>query len=219
VPKFEIVPSFEIVIATRNRGKIREIQSALRSLPLRLRVLDEFAGISPVEEVAQTYSENAILKALDYARQTGLCALADDSGLEVAALDGGPGVFSARFGGDQLSDRDRTEKLLRALSKHADSDRAARFVCSMALAGWLPGEKRDERSEPRLLNVAEGICQGVIASGVRGGHGFGYDPVFMPAGYHRTFAELPDEVKSKISHRALALAAMQRFLDHLSAQT
>jgi XTP/dITP diphosphohydrolase len=212
-------PQFQILIATRNPGKIREIQSALRSLPLKLRLLDEFADILPVDEVGENYSENAILKAVGYAKQTGLCALADDSGLEVAALGGRPGVFSARFGGAHLSDQDRTDKLLVEMSNQADSDRAARFVCSMALAGWLPDEEPDKRSDPRLLNVTEGMCEGFIAASVRGRNGFGFDPVFMPTGYHETFAELPDEVKTKISHRALALARMRMFLDRLSIQT
>jgi XTP/dITP diphosphohydrolase len=208
----------EILIATRNPGKLREIQSMLSSLPVKLHLLDEFAGISTVDEVDRTYSENAILKAVGYARQTGLTALADDSGLEVAALGGMPGVFSARFGGDQLSDRDRTEKLLAALSNHPDQNRSARFVCSMALAGWPP-EEREEKSEPRLINVSEGTCEGFIAAGARGGNGFGFDPVFTATGYSETFGELPEEVKSRISHRALALAAMRSFLEHFLVQT
>ncbi|HEV7796631.1 MAG TPA: non-canonical purine NTP pyrophosphatase [Pyrinomonadaceae bacterium] len=207
----------EILIATRNGGKIREIQSTLSSLPLKLRLLEEFADISPVDEVGQTYAENASLKAIGYASQTGLWALADDSGLEVAALGGRPGLFSARFGGDHLSDRERTDKLLATLCNN--SDRTARFVCSMALAGCWPNEKPDERSEPRLLKLTEGICEGAIALVARGKNGFGFDPMFIPTGYSETFAELPDGIKSKISHRALALAAMHTFLDRLSVQT
>lgn len=211
-------PKLEILIATRNPGKIGEIQEMLRSLPLKLRLLDEFADASSVEEIGRTYEENARLKALGYAKQTGVCAVADDSGLEVAALGGMPGVLSARFGGEQLSDRERTEKLLLALSHHSDSGRAARFVCSMALAGWRPDEKRAERSEPRLLSVTEGICDGFIATDIHGENGFGFDPVFTPIGYHETFAELPSEVKGKISHRAQALAAMRVFLDRWLVQ-
>jgi XTP/dITP diphosphohydrolase len=209
----------EILIATRNPGKIREIQSMLSSLPVKLQLLDEFAGISSVAEVGRTYSENAILKAVGYARQTGLTALADDSGLEVAALGGMPGVFSARFGGDHLSDRDRTDKLLAELSNHPDQNRTARFICSMALAGWRPEEDPDEKSEPRLFNVTEGTCEGFIAARARGGNGFGFDPVFTAKGYSETFAELPEDVKSRISHRALALGAMRAFLDHFLVQT
>lgn len=212
-------PKLDILIATRNPGKIREIQQLLRSLPLKLRLLDEFAEVSSVEETGQTYEENASLKALGYAKQTGVCALADDSGLEVEALGGMPGVFSARFGGEHLSDRERTEKLLLALSHHSDSGRAARFVCSMALAGWRPEKQQTESSEPRLLNVTEGICDGFIATRLHGGNGFGFDPAFTPIGYRETFAELPSEVKGKISHRAKALAAMQVFLDRWLSPT
>jgi len=212
-------PRLEILIATRNPGKIREIQEMLGSLPLKLRLLDEFAGVSAVEETGQTYEENAGLKALGYAKQTGVCALADDSGLEVAALGGLPGVFSARFGGEHLSDGERTEKLLLELSQHSDSGRAARFVCSMAVAGWRLGEQQTKKSELRLLGITAGTCDGFITTGPRGVNGFGYDPVFAPVGYRETFAELPGEVKSKISHRAKALAAVRVFLDSLISPT
>ena len=122
-------PGCEILIATHNPGKIREVQEALHSFPVKLRYLDEFAHVSSVDEVGRTYEENAALKALGYARQTGVCALADDSGLEVDSLGGKPGVFSARFGGEHASDPDRIQKLLTALSQHRSSDRGARFVC------------------------------------------------------------------------------------------
>jgi XTP/dITP diphosphohydrolase len=205
--------ALQILIATRNPGKIRELQEGLRSLPVKLRLLEEFAGISPVEEIGRTYQENASLKALGYAKQTGVCALADDSGLEVKALGRGPGVFSARFGGQHLSDCQRTERLLTALDHHSDSARAARFVCSMALAGWQPDEEQTETAEPRLLSVNEGICDGLIARDARGLNGFGFDPVFIPNGYGQTFGELPAEVKEEISHRARALAAMRLSLN------
>jgi XTP/dITP diphosphohydrolase len=204
--------NLEILVATRNRGKIVEIQEALSTLPVTLRYLDEFVGVSTVDEVGRTYEENAVLKALGYSRQTGLYALADDSGLEVDALGGMPGVFSARFGGDQASDHQRIEKLLKLLSV-SYQQRTARFVCCMALAGFDPKGGLVEKDEPQLLNVTEARCEGVVATAVRGTNGFGYDPVFVPAGYDATFAELPTTVKSAISHRALALAAMREFLD------
>ena len=128
-------------MATRNRGKVREIQEALSSLPVKLRYLEEFGNVSTVDEVGQTYQENAVLKALGYSKQTGLLALADDSGLEVDALGGMPGVFSARFAGEHSSDHQRIEKLLAALSD-SDRQRTARFVCCMALAGWEPSEEQ-----------------------------------------------------------------------------
>ena len=209
----------EILVATRNSGKIREIREALPSLPVKLRYLDEFPNASPIEEVGQTYQENAVLKALGYSKQTGLCALADDSGLEVDALGGMPGVFSARFGGEEASDAQRIEKLLTMLSEHRDSKRTARFVCCVALAGWQGDEQPMTWADPRLLKVTEARCEGYIANAARGTGGFGFDPVFVPEDYSRTFAELPHELKATISHRALALKAMRRFLDGWLAQT
>jgi XTP/dITP diphosphohydrolase len=212
-----LIPNSEMLVATRNPGKVREIQEALSALPLKLRYLVEFANVSTVGEDGRTYEENAALKALSYAKQTGVCALADDSGLEVDALGGMPGVFSARFGGDHASDQQRIDKLLTALSQHQDKERTARFVCWMALAGWESKEDRVNRAEPSLLRVAEASCEGSITTAVRGANGFGYDPVFVPAGYDATFGELPSAVKSQISHRALALSAMREFLERCLA--
>jgi XTP/dITP diphosphohydrolase len=206
-------PRLEILVATRNPGKTREIQEALRFLPIKLRSLNEFQNVSPVDEVGRNYEENAVIKALAYSRQTGVYSLADDSGLEVDALGGMPGVFSARFGGDHASDPERINKLLVALSHHSDKKRTARFVCCMALVGWQQKQETVNMDDPRLLKVTQGRCEGVIAHASRGTHGFGFDPVFVPAGYNATFAELPDKVKATISHRALALHAMRAFLD------
>src|SRR5438034_279240 len=208
----------EILVATRNPGKIRELNRALSLLPLKLRYLDEFPDVSVIEEVGQTYEENALLKALGYSKQIGICAIADDSGLEVDALKGKPGVFSARFGGEHVSDQERIERLLAAISEYADRKRSARFICCMALAGWAPGEE-PTMSEPHVLTITEAKCEGHIAASPQGTHGFGFDPVFVPEGYNRTFAELADEVKGAISHRALALAAMGDFLDRWLTQT
>jgi XTP/dITP diphosphohydrolase len=208
-------PIFEILIATYNAGKIREVQEALQSLPVRVRYLREFPELSQVDEVGATYEENAVLKALGYANQTGLCALADDSGLEVNALGGKPGVHSARYGGKSISDHDRIQKLLSALSDHRDSDRSARFVCCMALAGWPAASG----GESQILTVTEAKCEGAIAWQARGSNGFGFDPVFVPEGYLETFAELPAEVKARISHRAKALAAIRESLRGWLPQT
>jgi|ERR1044072_431917 XTP/dITP diphosphohydrolase len=202
----------DLLIATRNPGKILEIREMLSGLEIKLRTLDEFPDIIPVDEVGVTYIDNASLKAVGYARQTGTCALADDSGLEVEALSGKPGVFSARFGGPNLSDSERTEKLLLAISD-SGFQRSARFVCAMAFAGWLTEEPQG--SEPQLLHLTEGTCDGHIATQAHGSQGFGFDPVFIPHGYSQTFAELPSEVKSHISHRAVALAKMRLFLGDL----
>ncbi len=143
----------EIVVATHNAGKVREIQAALALLPIKLLNLNDFPNISSIDEIGQTYQENAVLKALGYAKQTGVCALADDSGLEVDALDGQPGVFSARFAGPNASDTERNEKLVAALSGYGPEDRNARFVCSMALAGWKLARQPIDRDEPELLKA------------------------------------------------------------------
>ena len=211
-------PQFEIVIATHNPGKIREIQQALRSLPVKLRYLNHFPDIPVVNEVGQTYAENAALKAIGYAKETGLCTLADDSGLEVEALGGRPGQLSAHFGGEHSSDLDRIEKLLAAISQSGNPERTARFVCCMALAGWR-ARRKQARGQPRLLTITEAICEGEIAPAASGVKGFGFDPLFVPAGYNATFGELPMEVKRRISHRAKALAAIRVFLDSWLAQT
>ncbi len=203
----------EVLIATGNRGKIREIQHAFRVLPIKLRYLEDFPAALPVEETGETYRENAILKALNYSKQTGVCALADDSGLEVDALGGMPGVYSARFGGHRALDQERIKKLLVALSQYPDRKRTARFVCCMALAEWKRGEV-DLAADARVLSVAEGKCEGLITHESLGANGFGFDPVFKPSGYDATFAEMSPDVKRVISHRAQALALIREFLDH-----
>lgn len=202
---------FQILIATYNEGKIREVQDALISLPVKFRGLQEFSNLVQVKETGMTYRENAVLKALSYAEQTGLWALSDDSGLEVDALGGKPGIYSARFGGENISDQDRIQKLLETISEHRNTGRGARFVCSIALAGWRRGQQPGS-GKPRLLTVAEANCEGAITLEPRGTNGFGFDPVFVPKGYLETFAELPAEVKNTVSHRAKALAALSSYL-------
>lgn len=204
---------FELLVATRNPGKICEIQEALSVSPLKLRYLDEFPNISPVDEIGETYLENALLKAQGYSSQTGVCALADDSGLEVDALGGLPGILSARFAGEHISNRARNDKLLAAMSQHSEKKRTARFICFMALVG-RGREEEPLRHDPQLLKSTQGKCEGLIAQASSGSNGFGFDPVFVPHGYNRTFAELPHEVKATISHRALALQEMKEFFDH-----
>jgi XTP/dITP diphosphohydrolase len=202
---------FEVLIATSNPGKIREIQEAFRNLPVTLRYLEDFPTVSTVQETGDTYKENAILKALYYSKQTGMCALADDSGLEVDALGGLPGVYSARFWGALASDGERTQELLAALSQYPSRKRTARFVCCLALAEWKR-EELDAVAGSGVLSIAEGRCEGLIAHEPRGANGFGFDPVFIPLGYDATFAEISSDVKCVISHRAKALAMTREFL-------
>lgn len=192
----------DLLIATRNCGKLRELQPLLAPLSLRLRSLSEFPEVKDIDETGTTFTENAILKARGYAGHTLLWTLADDSGLEVDALSGAPGVYSARYGGAGLTDADRTQLLLEALSQAGSTERRARFVSVIAIA--------NPRGE--IVNLSTGTCEGRIAQAPRGTNGFGYDPVFVPDGYEETFGELSAEIKEKISHRARAIADAHSFL-------
>ena len=197
-----------LLIATLNLGKLQELRQLVEKLPFVISDLRGSPCIQPIPETGETFIENASLKAAGYATQTGLLTLADDSGLEVDHLKGAPGVFSARYAHEGASDADRTTKLLAELSHVPESDRAARFVSVIAIA--------DEFGA--VVNVSTGACHGRIANAPRGTNGFGYDPVFIPNGFDRTFAELEIEVKNRISHRAQALAAAVEFLRSLTTQ-
>lgn len=205
----------KILIATTNEGKAREISRALRGLPLRIVSLRDLASLDIVEERGATYEENAIAKAIGYASQAGLYAISDDSGLEVDALHGHPGFRSARYGGTGLSDVARTKKLLSSLAHIDASKRAARFVSSAVLAK----PSQNTSTTGCVLAIKRGICEGRIAFTSRGAHGFGYDPIFIPSGYDKTFAELPHSIKDLISHRAQSMAHMRVFLEDLLKQT
>ena len=191
-----------LLLGTYNQGKATEISNVLRNLGINFFTLKAFPQAQPVKEAGATYEENAILKAQGYARQSGLWTLADDSGLEVDALDGAPGVLSARYAGAGASDRDRIDLLLEQLSARAPDKRAARFISAVALAD----------SNARVVKIEYGVCEGTIVESPRGTNGFGYDPIFVPRGYTETFAELPSAIKDVISHRGKALEAMRRFL-------
>ena len=191
-----------LLLATRNPGKVIEIASILADAGWSFSSLQEFPDAGEAEENFLTFAENAIAKACFYASATGLCALADDSGLEVAALNGAPGIFSARYAGANASDADRRTLLLSELNNTGDSNRRARFVAVVAIA----------TPHGEVLNVSEGVCEGLITVSPRGAGGFGYDPLFVPDGYDETFAELPDTVKNLTSHRARALMRTKEFL-------
>ncbi|HSI88182.1 MAG TPA: RdgB/HAM1 family non-canonical purine NTP pyrophosphatase [Pyrinomonadaceae bacterium] len=191
----------KLLIATRNAGKIAEISARLAGNGLSAVGLWEVNCSLEVEETGATFEENAVLKAREYAKVTGLPTLADDSGLEVSALGGRPGVHSARYGGE-TGYGEKMQMLLDELTGIEESGRGARFVCVMALA------HPDGRHGP----VSFGECRGVIADAPRGEGGFGYDPIFIPDGFDRTFGELSAEVKARISHRARALETIIREL-------
>ncbi len=184
----------QLLVATKNNGKVAELKNLLSDFPVRLRSLDEFADAADIEETGKTFKENAVLKAQGYALQTGLWSLADDSGLEVEALEGAPGIFSARYAGENATDRENIDKLLHELFKIQDKENFARFVCAMAIS--------DEKGEIKF--VAEGVCNGRMSLEPRGNNGFGYDSIFIPAGFNETFGELSSEIKQQISHRAKA---------------
>ena len=186
-----------ILVATHNAGKIREIRELLDGLGTQLVGLESFAGLPVVAEDGDTFEANAIKKAVTMARATGLRALADDSGLEVDALDGDPGVHSARYAGEECDTAANNHKLLSELGD--GDDRRARFRCVLALADPDGG-----------CRTVSGTCEGRIIRAPRGTGGFGYDPLFVPDGYERTFAEMPAAEKNRISHRARALQRARR---------
>lgn len=194
-----------IVLATRNQGKVRELEEPLRAFGLRVVGLDAFPDLPEVEETGTTFEENALLKARDVSRRTGLIAIADDSGLEVDALDGAPGVRSARYSEDmpdlpgKTRDERNTMKLLAALSSARLWQRTARFRTVVAVC----------TPEGETL-VAPGVWEGSIACSPRGKNGFGYDPVFLDPELGRTAAELAPEEKMARSHRGKALRELLR---------
>jgi XTP/dITP diphosphohydrolase len=185
-----------IVLATRNPGKTAEIRELVAGFPVEIKNLSDFGPIPPVEEDGTTFEENAYKKSSFTARVLGYPALADDSGLAVQALGGAPGVFSARYAGENATDEDRCRKLLSELRDCRD--RRAAFECVISLA--VP-------TGPAL--TYEGRCEGLIAEAPSGANGFGFDPVFFYPALNRTFAELPREEKSRVSHRGKALRQLQ----------
>lgn len=195
-----------LLVATHNKGKLAELRELLAGVPLTISDLGSFPTIEPIDETGKTFAENATLKASGYAKQTGLLTLADDSGLEVDALEGAPGVLSARYGGPGASDSDRTTKLLSELSAVPVEARTARFLSVVAIA--------DEHGQ--IVNLSTGKCEGRIADAPGGSHGFGYDPIFIPDGFNQTFGEIEAAVKNRISHRARALQAACEFLRSLT---
>lgn len=187
----------KLLIATRNMGKLRELTDLLGHVPFELVSLNDVGVDVEVEETGNTFEENAALKAETYAQLSGLPTLADDSGLEVDALNGEPGVRSARYAGDDATDADRIAFLLRKLDNIPQQRWSARFRCVIALS-W-PGETTD---------FHPGACEGMIVPEPRGTNGFGYDPVFLVTQMNRTMAELTADEKNGISHRNVAAQKM-----------
>lgn len=186
-----------LVIATFNPHKVAEIRSILPALPFSLKALSDFPGAFPAAEDGATLEQNAVKKALAAARFTGLWALADDTGLEVDALGGAPGVFSARYAGENATAAGNNAKLLAELSAVPPAGRSARFACVVALA-----------SPAGETLVSRGTLEGRITGAPRGSSGFGYDPLFEITGAGLTLAEVPEAEKNRLSHRALALRGL-----------
>ena len=194
-----------LVLATGNAGKVRELRPLLAGIPFEIRTLADYPPFAMPDETGATYEANALIKAHATAAHTGCLALGDDSGIEVAALGGAPGVRSARFGGAGLDDRGRVRYLLRQIEHVADAQRASRFVRVIALVG-------PDGSE----TLVEGACEGQLTREPRGAEGFGYDPIFFYPPFGMTFGEIPDERKATVSHRGRAAAAARAALVAMS---
>ncbi len=195
----------KIIIASRNKDKIKEFKTILQPMGFLVYSSLDFPDLPEVEEDGQSFKENALLKAKNAGLYTGMLALADDSGLEVEALSGRPGIYSARYSGHDASDQSNNLKLLEELKDFDDEDRYARYVAALALYNPLTGESQ----------TTEGSCQGRILKEGQGQGGFGYDPLFYYENLEKTFAEIPMEVKNRVSHRAMALEELKRILEKI----
>jgi XTP/dITP diphosphohydrolase len=191
-----------LVIATRNPGKAKEIRTILGDVPWSLFSLEDFSDVGDAPEDEDSFEGNALAKGNFYAAATGNWVLADDSGLEVEALGGVPGVHSARYAGAEAKDADRRAKLLHELLPFSGADRKARFVCVCTIV----------KPDLQVFAVTKGICSGSIVDEARGVSGFGYDPIFKPDGFEETFGQLPEHLKNRISHRGKALFEVRKLL-------
>jgi len=200
----------EVVVSTRNKNKFREISKILSDAKIKAVSLDKFAKAPKrIKEDGETFADNACIKALKIANSTQKLTVADDSGLEVNALDGEPGVYSARFSGPGATYQSNNRKLLKSLKNLPNKkDRKARFVCAVAIA--------DAKG---LIGVVEGVCSGYIVLEEKGAKGFGYDPLFEVSSYKKTFAELNPKIKNRISHRAKAFEKAKKIiLKHINKE-
>lgn len=194
----------KIVLATKNKKKAEELKRIIENESVCLLTLDDFPDCPQTEEDGKTFEENAVKKAMAAAECTGLPAIADDSGLEVYALDNAPGVYSARYAGDNADDKKNIEELLHEMRFVENENRSARFVCCIVFA--YPDGK---------LKAFTEYCEGTIGIKPEGSNGFGYDPVFYPAGHEKTFAEMTEAEKDKLSHRGKAMKKLEEFLKNL----
>lgn len=194
----------EIIIATKNKGKVKEFAALFEKLDIKLKsLIDLDEPMLDIEETGTTFKENARLKAEGIAEILQVPVIADDSGLEIDALNGAPGVFSARYAGEPTDDVRNYEKVLKEMLDVPELERTARFVCVLAFA--IPGKE---------TMFAKGTCEGKISFAPKGTNGFGYDPIFIPQGFKQTMAQLEQVVKNKISHRYHALEKLEKILRH-----
>ena len=198
------MPQAELLIASQNPGKLNEMKLLLEGLPFRVLSPRDLGILTAPEETGSTFLENATLKALDYARRSGRLTVADDSGLSVDALDGGPGLYSSRFGGEGASDDDRNRTLLERLHGLPPERRGARFTSAVAAV-----------RDGRVLFQAEEIVEGRIAEEPRGASGFGYDPIFFYPPFGKSFGEVSGSEKDRVSHRGKSFARLREFLRSL----
>ncbi len=193
----------ELLVASRNTGKVAEIKELLSDLPYKITSLLDYPHLPEIVEDGRTYTENALKKAVGIAKASGKMAVADDSGIEVKFLGNRPGIYSARFAGAHASEKDKNRKLFSLLKNVPMARRQARYCCVIALA--------DAKGRP--IGVVQGTCSGYITKEERGSNGFGYDPLFLLKRYNRTFGELPASLKAKISHRARALRKLKKLIN------
>ena len=197
----------ELIVASRNKGKVREIMELLTGLPFKVTSLSDYPHIPEIVEDGKTYRANALKKAREVALATGKMAMSDDSGIEVKALGNAPGIYSARFAGEGASEKARNKKLFKMLKNVPMSKRQARYRCVIALVD----------AKGRELGVVQGICSGYVTTRDIGTNGFGFDPLFLLKRYNKTFGQLPPSLKAKISHRARALKKVRLFLGKITA--
>ena len=198
----------ELLIATTNRGKFAEVESSLKHLPLKMIPLQSLENFPAVVEDGATYEENALKKARTLAEYSGYLTLADDSGLEVDALNGAPGVYSARYSGEAGNDQKNNEKVLNALKDVPEDRRTARFVCVLALCGL-------QSQGPKKKLLVRESCAGRIAFSPKGQNGFGYDPIFFYPPLGKTFGEIDRETKATVSHRGKAIKRLAQSLSSI----
>lgn len=196
----------KIIIATKNKGKAMEFKELFMSYQISaISLLDISVDLPDVEETGETFTDNARLKAEKIASILNLPVLADDSGLMIDALDGQPGIYSARYAGENKNDQANMEKVIKELSDIPFDERTARFICVLAIAG--PGKDTIFRT---------GYCEGLIPFSAKGTNGFGYDPIFVPKGYEKTMAQMDPKEKAEISHRNHALKQLEKWMQGIS---